>query len=144
MKSSVRSPTSMSCCSVQDAAYFLMSWTLALVLGSASIISEHMRYVSWNMVMLLLSLGFTKRQPSFTFFVIWRYSLSDVTGHILLICPSSNCSVFISLAPSLFLNPFLAKNDECGWRMTEFLSVNRQKILVPHASVKFADSPAGC
>lgn len=90
LKPSARYSTSMSCCSVQDAVYCLISWILTLLIGLVSIIREHMWYVSWKIVILLLSFGFTKGQPSFLLAVTCRYSLSVVTGHILLICPSAS------------------------------------------------------
>ena len=51
----------MSCCSVREAAYFLISCTFARVSGSASVIREQIWYLSWESVKTLSSLGLTKR-----------------------------------------------------------------------------------
>ena len=127
MKSSIRSPTSMSCCSVMEAAYFLISCTFARVSGSASVISEHIWCLSRGIVNAFPFLGLRNRFPFLCLFVRLRYSLRADTGHILLTWPVVPKSVWISLVSILFLSPFLAKNEECGLRSSEFLSVNLQK-----------------
>ena len=59
--------------------------------------------------------------------VQFTYSFySAEPGHILLTCPSAEVSVLISLVSSLFLRPFLARNEECGLSNTDCLSVNLQ------------------
>ena len=126
LKSSVRSPTSMSCWKEQEAAYFLISCTLALVLGSASVIKEQIWYLNWKIERMLLSLGLINSGPSFFLEVKLRYSFRASTGQILLVCPSCSLRALISLGSKRLLRPFLAKNEECGLRSSEFLSVNLQ------------------
>ena len=100
MKSAIRSPTSMSCCSVIDAAYFLISCTLARVSGSASVISVHIWCLRREIDIVFPFLGLRKRLL-FVYLSVWsKYSFRADTGHILLSWPVVPMSVWISLVYS--------------------------------------------